>query len=550
MADKKEIIKLLSSMANLMEFNGENKFKVSAYRNGANVLRRLEDDLDELIRTKSLGNIKGIGKGLQSVIYEYAETGKSTEYENLLASVPDGIEELFLVRGIGVKKIKVLYDELGITNIGELEYACKENRLKLLPGFGQTTQDKILAEIEKLKIYSKYVLLNHAEKFYNEISGLLSEIKTIRKHEVTGELRRCLEVISSIKIVALCNDVTALKSELKNKIKINGSDDKIIIQADFPVPVYLFPVLSEEEYASRLFETTGSEQFLKKLNYNPERNKGSNEGEIFKSLNVSFIIPEMREEEFFSVKNKKLEENSTLSFEQFKGMLHFHTTNSDGRDTLEKMILKAKELNFEYAAVCDHSKSAFYANGLTEERVLKQKEEIAKVSGKTNFTIFHGIESDILKNGNLDYDDKFLSNFDFIVASVHSIFNLEEKEMTRRIIKAVENPHTNLLGHPTGRLLLSREPYKVDMKKIIEACAANNTAIEINANPRRLDLDWRLIYYAREKGCLFSINPDAHSTEDILYTKYGIMVARKAGLQPEEVINCFDEQAFIKFLNK
>ena len=550
MADKKEIIKLLSSMANLMEFNGENKFKVNAFRNGANVLRRLEDDLDELIKTKSLGNIKGIGKGLQSVIYEFAETGKSSEYENLIASVPGGIEELFLVRGIGAKKIKVLYDELGITNVGELEYACKENRLKLLPGFGQATQDKILNEIEKLKIYSKYVLLNHAENYYDQISDILSKIKAITKYEVTGGLRRCLEIISSIEIVLLCKDVTSLKNELEKKIKFEESDKKLVLQSDFQIPVFLFPVSTDEEYAVKLFETTGSKEFLQKLNYDADKDKADTEEGIFGKLKLNFIIPEMREVQFFSFKNKKLKENSNLEFVQFNGLLHFHTTNSDGRDTLEKMITKAKELNFKYAAVCDHSKSAFYANGLNEERVIQQKKEISDVSEKLNFTIFHGIESDILKDGKLDYDNDFLSNFDFIVASVHSIFNLEEKEMTKRIIKAVENPHTKLLGHPTGRLLLSREPYKVNMKKVIDACAENRTAIEINANPRRLDLDWRLIYYAREKGCLFSINPDAHSTEDILYTKYGIMIARKGGIQPEEVINCFDKDKIKNYIKK
>ncbi len=550
MADKKEIIKLLSSMADLMEFNGENKFKVAAYRNGANILRRLEDDIDELIKTKSLGNIKGIGKGLQSVIYEFAETGKSSDYEKLLATVPSGIEELFMVRGLGAKKIKTLYDELGITNIGELEYACKENRLALLKGFGKATQDKIISEIEKLKIYSKYVLLNHADEKYKEISELLSNLKTVINFEATGELRRSLEIIASLEVVVHCSDKKKFELELKKLTDFEEDKEKIILKNDYPIPLILYSTLTENDYNTKLFETTGSKEFLQKLKYDSEKHTGKTEDEIFKSLNLNFVIPEMREEQYFSIKKKKLKKNSNLTFGQFKGLLHFHTTNSDGRDTLEKMITEAKELGFEYAAVCDHSKSAFYANGLTEERVLQQKEEIRKVSEKLNFPVFQGIESDILSDGSLDYSDDFLNNFDFVVASVHSRFNLNEEEMTKRIIKAVENEHTNLLGHPTGRLLLSREPYKIDLHKVIDACAANNTAIEINANPRRLDLDWRLIYYAREKGCYFSINPDAHSIEDILYTKYGIMVARKGGIQPEEVINCFDVEQFKNYIRK
>ncbi len=265
---------------------------------------------------------------------------------------------------------------------------------------------------------------------------------------------------------------------------------------------------------------------------------------------MEFVPPEMREEQYFEIKNKKLKILSNLTFDNFKGFFHFHTTFSDGNDSLENMIIAANKLGFEYFIVCDHSKSAFYANGLKEENLIEQHNEINRISKKLNLPIFQGIESDILVNGDLDYSDEILKSLDFIVASVHSRFNLSEEEMTRRIIHAVENPYTKVLGHPTGRLLLSRPPYQLNLKKVIDACAENNVAIEINANPHRLDLDWRMIFYAREKGCLFSINPDAHSTEDIFLTKYGIMIARKAGLQVEEVINCFSIDKFKNYISK
>ncbi|MEE9449782.1 MAG: PHP domain-containing protein [Ignavibacteriaceae bacterium] len=550
MPDKSEIIKLLTSIANLLEFHGENRFEVSAFRNGANVLRGLEKDINELVQQKSLNSIKGIGKGLQSVIYDFYEKNKSEKYEELKNKTPEGIEEILRIRGLGPKKLRVLYDELNITNIGELEYACKENHLALLKGFGNKTQVNIQEQIDKLKIYSKFVLINKAEEIYNEIAKVLSKLKHVKRFEATGELRRHLEIISSLEIVLLTPNINKFKSELEKEVKFDDENGKLELSTGFAISCLLHIVTTEIEYISKLFETTGSKEFLKKIKFNLEKNKSDSEEEIFKKINTPFIIPEMREELYFDQKKKKLQENSNLSMESFNGLLHFHTTYSDGRNSLEDMIKKVKEMGMEYAAVCDHSKSAFYANGLNEDMVLRQKEEVAKVFGEIGIKVFHGIESDILQDGSLDYDDNFLGYFDFLVASVHSGFTLKEDAMTGRIINAIENLNTDVLGHPSGRLLLSREPYRFDHKKIIDACAVNKVAIEINANPRRLDLDWRWIYYAREKGCLFTINADAHSTNDFLYTEYGVKIARKGGLKEEEVINCYDLNSFKRFLQR
>jgi DNA polymerase (family 10) len=341
----------------------------------------------------------------------------------------------------------------------------------------------------------------------------------------------------------------AFLKEVGTEFNVTKKENSIIITGFCEIPVIIYYFNNEPAFIKGLLVTTGSDGFVKKM-FGKKELSGKNEKEIFKNAKVPFIIPEMREDEFLAVKNKKLKVNSDLSLEEFKGLLHWHTTWSDGKDTLETMLNEAVKLNFKYIAVCDHSKSAAYANGLKEDRILSQKELLDKIKGQYTIKLFQGIEADILTDGSLDYPQDFFPNFDFVVASVHSRFNLDEKEMTARVIKAVENPYTDLLGHPSGRLLLSREPYKINTEKIIDACAANKVAIEINAHPKRLDLDWRWIYYARDKDCLFSINADAHSISDISYLKYGVMIGRKAGLQKSEVINCFDLKSFIRFLNR
>ncbi len=546
MADRKEIINLLYNIADLLEFRGENPFKVNAFRNGANVIRQLGDKFDLYLKEKKLGEVKGIGKGLQSVIYEFAEKGESSELKSLLEDIPETLLELFSIHGLGPKKIKVLYDQLGIKSIGELEYACKENRIALLKGFGKTTQEKILTELEKRKYFSKYVLLHQADKIASEIESEIRTIKSVKKISRTGELRRIREIISQIDFVTL---IEKEKTFIEHFELTDKKENQIFIKTNYQIPVSIFITKDVESFEKTLFATTGSKEFLSKSGFNFVKLKGKSETEFFKSMKMEFVIPEMREEEYFSLKENK-RKNSDLDFNSMQGLLHFHTTFSDGRDTLDSMIGKANELGFKYAAVCDHSKSAFYANGLNEERILEQKKHLKKFSEENKFIVFQGIESDILADGSLDYSSDFLKNVDFVVASVHSQFNLSEADMTKRIIRAIENPYTDLLGHPTGRLLLSRDSYKVDVKKIIDACASNDVAIEINSNPRRLDLDWRWIYYARNKGCKFSINADAHSTEDILYTNYGISIARKGGIQQDEVINYFTLNEFKKFLQR
>lgn len=554
MFNKKELVNHLEEIADFLEFNGENPFKINAFRNGANAIRRYEDDFEKLIKEKNLDSIKGIGKALQSIIYEFYENNSSQLYNELKSKIPDSLLEIFQIKGLGPKKISVLHKELNINSIGELEYACKENRLVLLKGFGKTTQEKILNEIEKIKINRKFVLLDTADEIQQQILNVLNKFNSIKEISITGEFRRVREIISNLEFVALIGNIDNFEIELDKKFKFQKNENYYSLLLDINIPISIYTTKTKNEFISKLFFTTGSNEFINKIGIKNISEKITDEGKIFEDIKMEYVPPEMREEQYFEIQNKKLscgsfgKEPSNLTLEKFKGFFHFHTTFSDGNDSLENMVLVANKLGFDYFIVCDHSKSAFYANGLKEENLIEQKNEIVRISKKLNLHLLQGIESDILVNGELDYSDEILQNLDFVVASVHSRFNLSKDEMTQRIIRAVENPFTNVLGHPTGRLLLSRPSYELDLKKVIDACSANNVAIEINANPHRLDLDWRMIFYAREKGCLFSINPDAHSTEDILLIKYGIMIAQKTGLKCEEVINCFSFNNFEHYI--
>ena len=548
MPSKKDTIKLLEEIADMLELKGENKFKVQAYRTGANSIKKTDTDFDNLVKLKELNKIKGIGTSLQKIIYEFYDTDESSLYKSLREEIPAGLEQLLKIKGLNPAKIKLINSKLGVKNLEELENAAKKNLLVNVKGFGENLQEKILSGIEDHKVYRNYILISYALRISGEFLNKLSAFKTVKRAEKSGELRRGSEIISQMDFIVLTSNQSSFLNELKKIYDFKKLKDKILVEEISDVPVYIFIALDENEFYVKLFLSTGSNEFINSIN--PKKIKGKSEEEIFSGLKIPFIIPEMREKEHFEQKKKSLLKNSNLTFDDFKGLLHFHTTFSDGKNTLNEMFNAAAELGFIFAAVNDHSKSAFYANGMDEKRIIQQRKEIRQINLQNKTVLFSGIEVDILVNGDLDYNNELLSGFDFVIASVHSRFNLDEKEMTERIIKAVENSYVDVLAHPSGRLLLSRNPYKFDIKKVIDACFANNVAIEINSSPKRLDLEWRWIYYAREKGCLFSINPDAHTISEISYLVYGIMMARKAGLQPEEVINCFNLNKFKKFLNR
>lgn len=553
MSFKKDLIKELELFADILEYNGANKFKIAAFRNGANNIRRIDQDIKVMFEDGSLAAVKGVGKGLLSFIEDFIENGTSTELTGLLDQIPADVIELFNIRGMGARKVRQLVGEHGIQSIDDLEHACREGRISEIKGFGDKTEAKLLTGIEKIKQSKNFLHLHKALKIGNELTEELQKMKSAKEIYLSGELRRIREVISKIEVVVLVSNKSDILSELSNSFNINKIEslcdsDRVELLSYAPIKTVLFLVENASLLPKILFLSTGEEKFINELS-DKSKIKGKSEEEIFKNLQMPFIIPEMREQDFFTLP-EHLRKNTSLSLDDFKGFFHFHTTHSDGMNTLEEMVNAGAELGFKYFAVCDHSRTAFYANGLDEDRIVKQREEINEFNKKSKVKVYHGIESDILRDGSLDYDEEVLRKFDFIVASIHSIFTLSENEMTKRIIKAVENPYTDILAHPTGRLLLSRDGYKVDIQKVIDACVANDVAIEINASPYRLDLDWRNIYYAREKGCRFSINPDAHSVEEIDNINFGIAVARKGGIQPAEIINCFSEKKFNKFINR
>ncbi|MBL1214077.1 MAG: DNA polymerase/3'-5' exonuclease PolX [Ignavibacteriae bacterium] len=553
MPQKKEIIKHLKEIANLLDFNNANRFKVNAFKNGATALKSTNENIEPYIKDKTLTHIKGIGKGIQQVIYEFSEKGESSERAELIAKTPKGILELFKVRGLGAKKIQLLYDELNISSIADLEHACNDKSILSVKGFTEKGRQNLLEEISNLDRYSSKVRLNAAYNIVNEITEQLQKLDCEVKFDVTGDLRRNTEIISKIEILIYVNTKAEFYKKISNIYNYNILEQvtysEISIEELFEIPIKLYVIDDESSYYNTLFQTTGSKSFVSNFGDRIFEFSVKSEEKLFDKLNTTYVIPEMREQQYFDYA-PHLTKNSNLNFDKFKGLLHFHTTQSDGLNSLEEMTGAANKMGFEYAAVCDHSKTAVYANGLNEDAILEQRKIVDTINSKNGIKVFHGIESDILSDGSLDYAEEILSQFDFIVISIHSSFTMGEEEMTNRIIKAVENKYADVLAHPTGRLLLAREPYKVNIKKVIDACAANDVAIEINANPQRLDLDWREIYYAREKGCKFAINPDAHSVGGISDINYGIKIARKGGMQSEDVINCYSTSDFIKFLNR
>ncbi len=505
---KKDVAKILNRIADLLEIKDENSFKIKAYRNASRAVESLEN-LDELNTKK----IKNIGKSTLSIIKEIIETGTSNLLETLQKEIPEGVQELLNLKGLGAKRIKILYRELGITSIGELEYACKENRLLILKGFGKKIQENILNAI---KNYRKNLnLFTIAE--YEEI---LNEIREKAKREnivfaITGDYRRKCEVYSKLEFITFQNYKEKLKEICKNYNK------------EFEI----YTATDNYDFIKKLFIKTGSQEFVEKYNL-PEMVKS--EVEIFKFNNSKYIIPEMREE------NSEFNENY-IRYCDIKGIFHVHTTYSDGTMSIEDIVKYLISKGYQYVGISDHSKSAYYANGLNEDDIKRQHEEIDRLNEKyAPFKIFKGIESDILKDGSLDYSDEILEKFDFVIASVHSSFNMSKKDMTNRIVNAIKNPYTTILGHPTGRLLTVRDSYAIDMDKVLETLAEFRKSVEINAQPFRLDIDWRLAIKAKKMGIKFFICPDAHNKEDFDYVRYGINIARKAGLTKEDVLNSQD----------
>lgn len=528
-----EIAHSLKLTAQLLELHNENPFKIKSIANAAYKLDKTDIDLVGK-SLQELEQIEGIGKGIAAKINELQITSNLRELNEMISITPSGVIDMMKIKGLGPKKVGQLWRELEIESIGELLYACNENRLITLKGFGLKTQAEVKKQIEFHQFNKGKFHYAAVEGFALMLVDVLKEKYQTKYVSLTGEMRRKCEVIDKIEILIATNHDVNI-NEIENKAQV-------IIE---------IIVCSENEFYNKLFETTAAENHLLQLSLSLDKtNSYSSEEEIYESFHLQYIAPELREGLNEINLARKNEIPGLIEVSDLRGILHNHSTYSDGMNTLEEMAVYCKELGYEYLGICDHSQSAFYAEGLKPERVFKQQLEIDELNNKLfPFKIFKGIESDILNDGSLDYPDEILKTFDFIVASVHSNLKMVEEKATARLIKAIENPYITILGHPTGRLLLSRPGYVIDYKKVIDACAANGVIIELNAHPYRLDIDWRWIPYCLEKGVKISINPDAHTKQGYHDMYYGTCVARKGMLTKKMCFNSLSRDEIQLFFN-
>jgi len=566
--DKEEIIKTLKEISVLLELKNENPFKIRAYQNSARALETSDIELNKDFKIEDLKGIKGIGSHIAEKIKTLIYTGRLKYYEELKESVPPGLVEMLAIPTMGPKKIKYLFDNLGISNIGELEYTCIENRLVDLPNFGKKTQENILKGIEVLKKFKGKFLfagvIEEAEKIHKKIENF----KYVKRASLAGSVRRKKEIVKDIDIVASTDnpekvmdffttldeaeDIIA-KGDTKSSIRLkSGINVDIRTVEDFQYPYALHHFTGSKEHNTAM-RTAAKKDNIKMNEYGLFKNdrliKCSDEKDIFAFFSMDWIPPELRENfgEIEAAKNRTLPK--LIEEKDIKGIFHIHTTYSDGKSSIEQVCEQLIKSGFMYAGISDHSKTASYAGGMKNEDLEQYFKEIDKLNLKfSGFKIFKGIESDILLDGSLDYSNKILSGFDFIIAAIHSSFNLSEEQMTERIIKAIENRFTTMIAHPTGRLLLARDAYKVDIIRVINAAAENNVDIELNASPFRLDLDWRMCKYAKEKGVKIFINPDAHNLKDLYDYRFGVNIARKGWLEKEDVPNTYAAEKIDKYL--
>ena len=548
----REIGKFFKLTADLLELHGENPFKSKSYANAAFRIEKLDRPLSETSE-EELQSIDGIGKSLALKIQELKETGSMSELNALLEKTPKGVIDIMKIKGIGAKKTAIIWNTLGIESVTELLYACNENRLIEAKGFGEKTQKAIIDAISFASL--------HAGKFhYALIEQIASQLleglvqKNIQPISFTGDLRRKAEILDKIEFISTLANKNKILDFFKSaeyvdpekKIIEDETGIQLTLLKDIPFHLYLS---KEEEYIQQLFMTTGNEEHLKHISDIPQH--AASEEEIYACNHIPFIEPEMREGLYEIELAQKNALPVLIENRDLKGILHNHSNYSDGLHSLRQMASYCKELGYEYFGICDHSQAAFYANGLKPNRVIEQHHEIDALNQELfPFKILKGIESDILSDGSLDYTDEILTKFDFVVASIHSNLKMPIEKANARLLKAIENPFTSILGHPTGRLLLARAGYPIDHKKIIDACAEHHVAIELNAHPYRLDLDWRWIQYAVSKEVKISINPDAHQMKGFHDMHYGVCVARKGGLQASSTLNALGLNEISKYFSE
>ena len=574
--DKNDIIGVLDLIGTMLEIKGENPFKVRAYFSGSRTLQTLEEDLGIVIEEGRLGNIPGIGKALTEKIETLFTTGELEFLDKLKASVPDGLLELLEVPGLGGKKINALHQKLGIDSIESLTQACNDGRVAELKGFGTKTQDKILSGIENREAYAARHLWWDARRVADRILPGLQGLPEVDRVEAAGSLRRGMETVGDLDFLVASSKPEPIMewfTQMEGIVEVTAhGDTKSSVRFEGGMQADLRVVPSEQFYFA-LHHFTGSKDHnvrmrqkalsmglsLSEWGLRPEEEKDSSrskgtveahsEEDIFKTLGLAYIPPALREGMGEVEAAEKNELPELLELKDLRGCFHNHTIASDGRNTLEEIAAEADKRGWQYLGVADHSKSSFQANGLDEARLEKQVEAIRVLNENGSFTshIFAGSEVDILSGGKLDFSDSVLETLDYVVASVHNGLTQDEETMTARIIKALEHPKVTMLGHVSGRLLLKREAGKMNIQKIIDAAIANHKIIELNANPMRLDMDWRHWKKAAEKGLVCAINPDAHALPHYDFQITGVNIARKGWLTRDHVFNTRSLQEVIQY---
>ena len=579
--DKDQVAEILNEIGTLLELKGENPFKTRAYSNAARALESLTEPLDKVVAENRLAEVKGIGEGIQKKITELVTTGKLPYYEELKASVPSGLVAMLQIPGLGPKKVKAMNDELGIETIEQLEAACKSGQIAQLEGFGEKTQSKILEGIQFRRTYASRHLLSDALEVAEPILDSLRGHPDVIRCSTAGSVRRFKEVIGDIDLLASSKKPAQVIEFFTSQPGVSGvsakgdtkasvilqrgiqADLRVVSDAEFPFALAYFTGSKEHNIVLR---QRAIERGLRLNEYGLFKSKEETrdprlrvtcrtEEEIFRKLDLPYIPPELREDkgEFAAAADDTLPK--LIEWPDLKGSLHNHSNWSDGRHSLEEVAAHMHELGCDYWAITDHSKSSFVANGLDQKRVFEQLKAIRKVNDSyaaqgSDFRLLSGSEVDILADGRLDFEDDLLNELEVVVASVHQGFTASEAEMTGRIIRAVQNPCVHTLGHLSGRLLLEREAYQVNQQAVIDACAETGTWIELNANPYRFDLDWRLWPYAKSKGVKCVINCDAHRNEHAGFLRLGAGIARKGWLTKADVINTLPLPKLMKELGR
>jgi DNA polymerase (family 10) len=577
--DKSEIANVLEQVAALLELKeGSNVFEVRAYQNAARSVNSLDGDIEELTRAGKLKGTPGLGTTIIKRIEELVNTGKMAFYEELVNNTPAIKLEMMRIPGVGPKKINAIYNQLHVNSIDELVQACQEHKVASLPGFGKKTEEKILQGVAFLAQHSDRHLYSEVEEQARLMQEALSSVPGIVRMQVAGSLRRRRETVKDIDMVISVADdagdevrakimdvftsqpnvqIITGKGTTKSSVVLAkgiNMDLRVVGDSQFPYTLHHFTGSKEHHIPLRrralsMNMTINDYGLFRGKEPHLELVPCKDETEIYAALGLDYIEPELREDmgEIEAAARHQLPK--LVQESDLKGVLHTHSTWSDGHNSLREMVEACLKRGYTYLGMSDHSKTAAYAGGLNEDALKRQHEEIDRLNEeyKGRIRIFKGIECDILRDGALDFSDEVLSTLDFVVASIHSQFNLSQQEQTRRVLRAIAHPYVDIIGHPTGRLLLSREGYPIDLDAVIDAAAEHGVCIEINAHPSRLDLDWRYLHRAREKGIKIPINPDAHAADGIDVMRYGVYIARKGWLRASDVLNTMSAEEIEAF---